>query len=237
MHKKINELTSEIVKEYGLNAGASVVGIAAAKDFTLAPEGFKPSDNLEGCLSVVVLGGPISQEAILGDPVGFIDIRSALNVKMTDIANNVAKKIKADGYKVKAINGMGGKWVNGRQFGHISLKHAAELAGLGIIGRNYLLVNPQFGNLLWFSAVLTDAPLIPDKKMQNTICTCCNKCVEMCPSKALQTPALFGRKACEGTMFKRINNKWEIMCFICRKTCPHCFGTSAKSKKRSVKKV
>ena len=46
------DLNSEIVKEYGLNAGASIVGIAASKDFGLAPEGFRPSDNLEGCISV-----------------------------------------------------------------------------------------------------------------------------------------------------------------------------------------
>ena len=219
-----NELNSKTVKEYGLNAGASVVGIAASKDFGLAPEGFKPSDNLEGCTSVVVLGAPIPQEAILKDPVGFIDIRNALNEKMTDIAKNVAKRIKADGYKSKAINGMGGKWVNGMQFGHISMKHAAELAGLGIIGKNYLLFNSEYGNLLWFSAVLTDAVLAPDKKAKYKVCNKCNKCVEMCPSKALDNLPLFGKKVCADTMFKKINGKWEIMCFLCRKVCPNRFG-------------
>jgi hypothetical protein len=38
-------MNSETVKEYGLSAGASIVGIAASKDFDSAPEGFKPSDN------------------------------------------------------------------------------------------------------------------------------------------------------------------------------------------------
>ena len=219
-----NELNSEIVKEFGFNAGANVVGIAAAKDFGLAPEGFKPSDNLEGCLSVIVLGAPVPQEAILKDPVGFIDIRNATNKKISDIAKEVTKQIIRKGYKAKAISGMSGKWVNGRQFGHISLKHAAELAGLGIIGKNYLLTHPQYGNLLWFSAVLTDADLIPDKKVQDPFCKNCNKCVEMCPSKALDNPALFGKEECSKTMFKRINGKWEIMCFLCRKACPNRFG-------------
>ena len=214
------ELTGEIVKEYGLNAGASVVGIAASKDFGLAPEGFRPSDNLEGCLSVVVLGAPIPQEAILKDPIGFIDIRNALNEKMNGIAKEVTKQITRKGYKAKAIGGLGGKWVDGKQFGYISLKHAAELAGLGNIGRNYLLTNPEYGNLLWFSAVLTNADLIPDKKAKYKICKSCNKCVEMCPSKALDNPDLFKKKECSGTVFKRINGKWEIMCFLCRKVCP-----------------
>ena len=223
-----NKLTGQAVKEYGLNSGASVVGIAASKDFGLAPEGFKPSDNLAGCLSVVVLGAPIPKEALLNEPIGFIDIRSALNDKMTGIAKDMAKRIKAEGYKAKAINGLGGKWVNGQQFGHISLKHAAELAGIGIIGKNYLLYNHEHGNLLWFSAVLTDADLMPDKKAKYNVCKSCRRCVEMCPSNALDNPALFGKKECSNAMFKKINGKWEIMCLLCRTVCPNRFGKTAK---------
>ena len=52
----VTELTSAIVKEYGLNAGANVVGIATSKDFSLAPDGYKPTDVLPECLSVIVLG-------------------------------------------------------------------------------------------------------------------------------------------------------------------------------------
>jgi hypothetical protein len=38
------ELTSSMVKEHGINAGANVVGIAASKDFSSTPDGFKPRD-------------------------------------------------------------------------------------------------------------------------------------------------------------------------------------------------
>jgi len=216
-------INSEIVKKYGLNAGASVVGIAASKDFGLAPEGFKPSDTLKGCLSVVVLGAPFLQEA-LQSSVEYTEIRSGMIKKMNSIAEIVAKQIICKGYKAKTITCCGGKWVNGQQFGPISLKHAAELAGLGIISKNYLLTNPEYGNLLWFSAVLTDAELVPDKKDQYTVCNNCNKCIEMCPSKALDNPALFGKKECSGNMLKMINGKWLINCFLCRKVCPYCFS-------------
>jgi len=27
-------------------------------------------------------------------------------------------------------------------------------------------------------------------------------------------------------MFKKVNGKWEILCFMCRKACPHCLGTA-----------
>jgi len=225
MIKVKNELNSGTVKGYGTVAGASVVGIASADDFNDAPEGFRPTDVMEDCRSVIVLGCPVPREAILNDPLGFIDIRNAVNEKMNAAEKDLAKRIKADGYKIKTINGMGGKWVDGRQRGHISLKHAAESAGLGIIGKNYLLINPEHGTLLWLGAVLTDAVLTPDEKLRCDLCSNCNKCVEICPSKALgDDVSSFRKEECTGNMFKMVDKKWEIMCFLCRKVCPHSFG-------------
>jgi epoxyqueuosine reductase QueG len=155
--------------------------------------------------------------------VEYTAVRNAMLTKMTDMAKEVAKRIKADGYKVKAVSASGGKTVDGKLYGHISLKHAAALAGLGVIGRNCLLISPQYGTLLWLSAVLTDAQLAPDPKAQFEICDGCNKCVEACPVGALDDPALFGRKECS-KFFTIVNKKLEIKCFSCRTVCPYCFG-------------
>jgi len=149
------ELNNGVIKAYGLAAGANVVGIAASKDFSLAPDGFKPTDVLPECLSVIVLGATFLPE-VLDDIDKYTASRNTMLTAMTNMAKEVAKQMKKEGYKTKIISATGGKWVNddGRkeQKGHISLKHAAEIAGLGVIGKNYLLTNPQYGNLLWFSA-------------------------------------------------------------------------------------
>ena len=222
------ELSSTIVKEYCTDAGANVVGIAASKDFGMAPDGFKPTDVMPECLSVIVLSAAFSPE-VLNDIVEYSASRNAMLTAMTNMAKKVEKRLKADGCKTKVISAAGGKWVdvNGdgkkEHFGYISLKHAAEIAGLGVIGKNYLLTNPQYGNLLWFSAVLTDAELIPDEKAEFNICDNCNKCVEACPVSALNDLASFGRKGCSG--FYTIEDKiFKIKCYLCRTICPHCFG-------------
>jgi len=212
-------INSEIVKEYGLNAGAGVVGVAASSDFSSAPEGFKPTDQLEDCRSVVVLAAPFPQEALLKNSVEYTEIRNEMVKKVDGIAKEVAKQIKGKGYQAKAIGSIGTKGYNGP----ISLKHAAELAGLGVIGRNYLLANPEHGNLLFFSAVLTDADLIPDTKAQYIVCTNCNKCVDMCPAKALDNPASFGKKEC-AKICVQVKDKLELACCLCRQVCPWRFG-------------
>ena len=218
-----NEINSEIVKEYGIQAGASIVGIAASKDFGLAPEGFKPSDNMDGCRSVIVLGTAFPKETLSKTSDEYTASRNEIVSKMTDMAKAVAKRINKDGHKAKAISATGGKFVDGKHFGYISLKHAAELAGLGVISRNYLLTNSQYGNLLWFSAVLTETELIPDKKAPHNICDNCNKCVTICPSGALDDPARFGKKGCS-KFYAIENKKFVIKCFSCRKVCPYRFG-------------
>lgn len=222
------EINSSIVKKYGMDAGANIVGIAASKDFGLAPNGFKPTDVLPECLSVIVLGTTFSPE-VLNDIAEYTTSRNAMLTAMTNMAKEVAKRIKADGGKTKVISAAGGKWVEGdgrkEQFGYISLKHAAEIAGLGVIGKNYLLTNPQYGNLLWFSAVLTDAEIMPDEKAQSTMCDNCNKCVEACPAGALDDLASFGKKGCS-KFFTIEDRKFKVKCFLCRTICPYRFGNS-----------
>ncbi len=220
------QLTSAIVKEYGMGAGANVVGIAASADFDLAPDGFTPTDALPECRSVIVLGTAFPPE-VMRDIDEYTASRNAMLTAMTGMAKEVAKRIKADGYKTKAISAAGGKWVDagGRkeQLGYISLKHAAQIAGLGVIGKNYLLTNPRYGNLLWLSAVLTDAALAPDEKVQSNMCAGCNKCVEACPAGALNDLAAFGRKGCS-KFFTIEDRKFKIKCFLCRAICPHATG-------------
>jgi ferredoxin len=64
-------------------------------------------------------------------------------------------------------------------------KMAATSAGLGWIGKNGLLINPDYGPRLSLATVLTDARLSPDVPIERCLCGECLLCIEHCPSKAI----------------------------------------------------
>jgi len=68
-------------------------------------------------------------------------------------------------------------------FGLFSHKIAANLAGLGWIGKSCLLVTPDRGPRVRFGTILSDAPLQPGKPLDRT-CGECTICVDACPQGA-----------------------------------------------------
>jgi len=69
--------------------------------------------------------------------------------------------------------------------GDLSMRHAAVAAGLGVFGRNNLVIHPRFGTRVIFTAILTGLPLNSDPPVQEELCTQCGLCVEACPGQAL----------------------------------------------------
>lgn len=73
-------------------------------------------------------------------------------------------------------------------------KMAATSAGLGWIGKNGLLISPDYGPRLSLATVLTDARLAPDVPMEYSLCGGCTLCKTYCPSQAI-TGAGWSRSA------------------------------------------
>lgn len=65
-------------------------------------------------------------------------------------------------------------------------KTVATVAGLGWIGKNCLLVTPQYGSAVRISSLLTNAPLPCGQAVKQSRCGACNLCVKSCPGQALK---------------------------------------------------
>ncbi len=109
-----------------------------------------------------------------------------------------------------------------KQRGHLSHKEVAQQAGLGWIGRNNLLVNPDFGSRIRLVTVLTDFPLSCDKPIEDD-CGDCRDCLGVCPARAIKERMEdFDRLACYRKLdeFRKSCNIGHHICGVCVKACP-----------------
>ncbi len=60
----------------------------------------------------------------------------------------------------------------------------AARAGLGFIGKNRMLINPQLGPQIFLAEIVTSLKLPPDEPIK-AVCSNCNKCLTACPTGAL----------------------------------------------------
>lgn len=109
-------------------------------------------------------------------------------------------------------------------------RYWAAKAGLGFIGKNTLLIIPKRGSYFFLGEVIIDAELSYDKPLSLS-CGKCTRCLQACPTGAIEQPHLLNAKKC--ISYQTIENKGEIDptivpllnnrmygCDICQQICP-----------------
>ncbi|MFW9997838.1 MAG: epoxyqueuosine reductase [Candidatus Odinarchaeota archaeon] len=220
---------SEEVKKISFRLGADLCGIASVERFEEAPRGFHPRDVLQECESVIVLATRFLTSTLLSkSTIPYTNLRNDLSRKMDVMAMNLSYELESRGDHAVPVTALGPtEWDESTEKarGIISLKHAGELAGLGKIGKNTLLINDKYGNMIWLSAVITSAKLEPDPIAGYEGCDPgCEICLKACPISALDGISMNQRACLEYAFGEHNGGEWRIKCFTCRKVCPNALG-------------
>jgi epoxyqueuosine reductase QueG len=221
-----NMIDAELIKQMAMEKGATLCGIAPVDRFESAPAGFHPRDIYPGCKSVVVLASPFpvsSLQCPTNAPYTFV--RNMMVERMDRISFHLAAALEQE--EIAAVPIPSAEpyeyWDEDKQHGRgiLSLKHAAHLAGLGTLGKNTLLINKTYGNMIWLGAVLVSVELVGDAIAAATGCPSgCSLCLEKCPQHALDGKTIDQKLCRTRSISSTPGGGWILSCNICRKICP-----------------
>ncbi len=218
-----SDLTFHIIEKTKL-LGASLAGIASVTSLDDSPS-YKIHRNVErpvgakSCL-VLALAHEVSQPELdwWGDKHG----GSPGNRQLGSIAKNLAVWLNEE------LNINAWPLPYHVEEGGIFLKDAAVLAGLGTMGKNNLLVTPEFGPRVRLRAVLFDEDLRPAGPTDFAPCeTCDMPCRQACPQKAFRKGP-YSRASCNKQMkmdeMNRVISKEPLndSSSVCIKYCRDC---------------
>ena len=188
MEGKNESPIKEKIKNYAVNLGADDIGFASIRNYR-SPNSIPIKELFPEARTIIVLAfQQIDNCESENDQFASVGIKIVTEFSHSctyKLARFIKKQFKSH---VMAVPGAGPINVDkntGLPSGYVSLRHAALAAGLGNFGRNNLILHPEMGSKVVFTAIVTDLDIESDIPIEEKSCINCDICVNQCPVNAL----------------------------------------------------